>query len=189
MMNENWWLYWNPNPNSIDLFDSLTTTAGTSNVVSDTGMEKSILEQYATPMALASIGLQGFASAWAGKTRIENLYTNIDRTRRNIDQMEKALRDTLEIQARKVSRRHGTQMAKVGASGVGFSGSPLLVMMQSHAQGMKDYDAIHQKGVFAIDQAYESIYTDLKQAKDIGTSMIIGGVSTAARGAFGMATL
>jgi hypothetical protein len=189
MMNENWWLYWSPDPASIDLFDSLTTTAGTSNVVAETDLQKSALEQYAAPLAIASVGLQGFASAWAGKTRIENLYTNIDRTKRNIDQMELALKDTLEMQARKVSRRHGTQMAKIGASGVGFGGSPLLVMMESHARGMQDYDAIHQKGMFAIDQAYDSIYSDLKQAKDIGTSMIVGGISTAARGAFGVATL
>lgn len=184
-----WWLYWTPNEVNIDLFDSVTQPVTGSNVLSEPALEYNAIEQYSGPLALASIGLQGFASGFANKARIENIFHNVSRTERNIAQMEKALMESLSIQARKVTKRHGTQMARIGASGVGFSGSPVLVMAESYSRGMADYDAIHQRGVFAIDEAYESIYDDLKQAKDIGTSMIIGGVSTAARGAFGVASL
>ena len=145
------------------------------------------MPQWGRAMGLAATGLQMYAQTTAGLTQIDNIMANIGRTERNIEQLELELMDTLDVQVRKVSKRHGAQMAQIGASGVAFSGSPLMVMAETHARGMQDYDAIEQKGRFAIDDAYRSIYDSLDQAKDIGKGMMIGAVTTLAGGMYGYA--
>lgn len=182
---EDWWLYWEAD---YDWFDSVTQTAPPTTAVGG-GLNPSMLETYGKPMAIGAKGLQSLAQTYASKAQIDNLYTNIFRTERNIEQMEIALRDQLEYQTRKIDRRKGTQLARIGASGIGIQGSPIMAVMDSYAQGMKDYDAIHQQGMFAIDEAYNDIYDNLDRVEDIGKGMIISGVSTAASAAFGMATL
>ena len=136
-------------------------------------------------LALAAGGIQMYGQTQSSLANIDNIMANVHRTEMNIEQIELEMMDTLDIQARKVSTRHGTQMARIGASGVGFSGSPLLVMATTHARGMQDYDAIEQKGRYAITDAYRSIYDSLDQAEDIANSIFLNSVTTLAGSVYG----
>lgn len=160
-------------------FFGAPTGAGTGTL-----LQKSTMEKYAGPMAMGAIALQGITSTMASKSYLDNIFANVDRMGANVEQMASALDDTLEIQARKVSRRAGEVKARIGASGLGMSGSPLLVMADTYARGMEDYDAISQEGKYAIENAYTQIYDELDRAKDVGTQMMVGGLQTAATGAF-----
>ena len=171
---------------NIGLFDTpAVQQAGGTNILSST-ISKQGLYNYGPEMAVVGAGIEALGVSFNMDAQISNIYANVSRTRRNIEQMEEALMDNLDRQVRKVSRRHGAQMAKVGASGVGFSGSPLAVMAESHARGMQDYDAIYKQGYYAIDEAYESIYDDLDRAKDVATGAIVSSVGTFAKGYAGV---
>jgi len=165
------------NPNVIN-----KTVIGGDTVNNYYGSTKS---QLSKSLSLAGGALQMYGQTQTGLAQIDNIMANVGRTERNIEQIELEMMDMLDVQVRKVSKRHGTQMARVGASGVGFSGSPLLVMAESHARGMQDYDAIEQRGRFAIDSAYQGIYDSLDQAKDIAGGIMIGAVTTLAGSVYG----
>lgn len=134
-----------------------------------------------TGLALAGTGmaLQGFANIFAAKSEIDSIYTNIARAESNIEQMRISLFDTLNIQARKVSRRTGTEMARIGRSGVTTEGSPIVIMMENFGRGMQDFDAINERGTYAIDSAYQEIYDELARASDISKGAGLSMVSTA----------
>lgn len=142
-------------------------------------------KHWGSSLSLAAGGVQMYGQTQASLAGIDNIFRNVHRTERNIEQIESEMMDSLDIQVRKVSRRHGKQMARIGASGVGFAGSPLMVMAESYARGMEDYDAIEERGRYAIDSAYQSIYDSLDQAKDIATSIMINSATTLASSVYG----
>lgn len=164
-------------------FDSVLNPSKQTTVVNGTG--SNVPDQWGRNLALASAGLGMYAQTTSSLAQIDNIMANVHRTERNIEQIELEMVDMLDAQVRKVSRKHGTQVAKVGASGVGFSGSPLLIMATTHARGMQDYAAIEQKGRFAIDDAYRSIYDSLDQVKDISTSIFFNSAASLAGGVYG----
>lgn len=185
-MTNDWFLNWSlDNDVNIGFFDSATQINSSSAITAPgTGASPN-------PAAYVAIGshfLKGFAEMQASEAQVSNIYRNIARTEKNIEQMEEQLFESLDIQTRKISRRHGTQMARVGASGVAFSGSPLMVMAETHRRGMEDYEAIEKRGKYAIDDAYLSIYDQIAQAKDIGKAQkwgaatnLVGAVGSAYR--------
>lgn len=165
-MTNDWFLNWSlDNDVNVGFLDSATNIGYTSN---NSGGNYGASPNPAAFIATGSYFLKSIAERQAAEAQVSNIYRNIARTELNIEQMEEQLLDTLNVQARKVSGRHGTQMARVGASGVAFSGSPLLIMAETHRRGMEDYEAIEKKGKYAIDDAYLSIYDQIAQAKDIG---------------------
>ena len=152
-------------------FDGVLNPSKGKTVAGGMGSGMSPLGLYGASLSMLSTGLNISAMTEGSLAQIDNIMRNIGRTERNIDQIQLEMMDTLDIQVRKVSRRHGTQMARIGASGVGFSGSPLMVMAETHRRGMEDYEAIEQRGRFAIDSAYLSIYDNIDMAKDIADSI------------------
>jgi hypothetical protein len=175
MADNNWFLNWQAeNDVNIGFFDSALQGSNQGSVLS-----APTSPNYGALLQIGAIGLKSFAEISASKRQVANIFTNIGRTEKNIEQIHEQLSEALEIQARKVSKRQGTQMARIGASGVAFSGSPLMVMAETHRRGMEDYEAIEKKGRYAIEDAYLSIYDQIDRAEDIGKAQQYAGISTA----------
>jgi len=184
----------NPNfssgPIDLTLFGSKSGSSSPSSSTSSTSPAASAAPSIVSSVfSMSSVGgaalagsgmaLQGVANIFAAKSEIDSIFNNVARSEMNITQMRKSLFDTLDIQARKVSRRTGTEMARIGRSGVTTEGSPISIMMENYGRGMQDFDAINEQGTYAIDSAYQEIFDELDRASDVATGMALSYVSTA----------